>query len=159
MEDNVRPEKNKESFFQLPAMNHRRCLEAQYSGTPSLPLLTNCTPIACSIVKHKDVIVDCGTENATTLDPHTNTTTPSDVPSMTIVPYSSPSPSSWCSLPSVDASPTHSRSGDATPSIRSGDTTTTNPRSCDASPTHNHSQKEHCKLGNYNKYYIALATL
>jgi len=148
VEDNVgpvSPKKNKESF-QLPAMNHRKCLEAHYSGTTSLPLLTNHTPVACSVVKHKDnATIDCETESITTLDPRTNVPTPSDVPSMTIVPYSSPSPNSWCSLTSVDSSPTHSRSGNVTPSVRSGDTNT-NPESCDASPTHNHSQNEHSKF-------------
>lgn len=138
------PKKKNEESFHLPTMTNRKCLEARYSGTSSLPLLTNRSPIACSVVKHKNVTADSETESVTTLDPRTNVTTPSDVPSMTIVPYGSSSPSSWCSLPSVDNSPTHNKSGSATPTIRS-DNTTPNHGSHDASPTHNHSEKEQCE--------------
>lgn len=135
--------KNKDAFqLQLPTSTNKRCLEAHYSGTTSLPLFTNRSPVACNVVKHKGMLVDSEMESVTVLNSHSNVATPSDVPSMTIVPYSSPSPSSWCSLPSVDNSSTHSS---ATPNSRSGDTTP-NPGSCNGSPAHNHLQKEQSEL-------------
>ena len=146
MENNVggtSPKVNKEAL--LPPMVNKRCLEAHYSGTSSLPLLSNPSPMACSVVKHNAIVtVDSETDSITTLDPPTNATTPSDVHSMTIVPYESSSPSSWCSLPSVADSPTNNKSGNATPTVISN-STTPNHGSRDASPTHNHLQKEQCK--------------
>lgn len=133
------PKKNKE-IFQLPTVTNRKCLEARYSGSTSLPLLSNHSPVTCDVVKHKDVSIDGDTESVTTLDPHTNATTPSDVPSMSIAPYAN-SPTSWCSLPSVENSPTPNKSGSPTPAIRL-DNTTPNPGSRDVSPTHNHFQCE-----------------
>lgn len=136
VENNVSPKKIKESF-QLPAMTNKKCLEACYSGTSSLPLLTNHSPVACSVVKHKNTVAEDGeVDNVTTLDLHTNATTPSDVTSMSIGPYESSSPNSCHSLLSLDSSPTHNLSGSATPTIRS-DNTTPNCRSGNASPTHN----------------------
>ena len=138
----VSPKTNKEAL--LPPMMNRRCLEAHYSGTSSLPLLSNPSPMACNVVKYNAVTVDSETESIATLDPPTNATTPSDVHSMTIVPYESSSPSSWCSLPSVANSPTHNKSGSATPTVIS-DSATPNHGSCDASPTHNHLKQDQCK--------------
>ena len=144
--NNVRamsPKENKD-VYRLPTITNRS-LEAHYSGTTSQPLLTTRLPVACNVVKHKKVTVDSETESITTSDPRTNATTPSDVPSMSIVPYESSSPTSWCSLPSVVNSPTHNRSsGSATPVISYN--STPNPGSRDLSPTHNHLQKEKCKL-------------
>ena len=139
--DNVQansPLKNGERL-QLPTVP-KRCLEAQYSGTASQPLLTARSPVTCSVVKHKSqVIVDNKVESVT-MD--TDATTPSDVASMSIARYDSPSPTSWCSLPSADTSPTHNGSVSVTPT----DNTTPNPGSRDHSPSHDHSQKEHGKL-------------
>ena len=138
--------KEDKETYRLPTIPNR-CLEAHYSGTTSQPLLTTRSPVACNVVKHKKVTIDSDTESITTLDPRTNATTPSDVPSMSIVPYGSSSPTSWCSLPSADNSPTHSRSGSATPTARS-DNTTPNSGSCDLSPTHSDSPKEQCEFNN-----------
>lgn len=132
--------KEDKETYRLPTVPNR-CLEAHYSGTTSQPLLTTRSPVACNVVKHKKVTIDSDAESVTTLDPHINAATPSDVPSMSIVPYGSSSPTSWCSLPSADNSPTHTRSGSVTPTARS-DNTTPNPGSCDLSPTHSDSPKE-----------------
>ena len=138
----AKPKEDKETY-RLPTIPNR-CLEAHYSGTTSQPLLTTRLPVACNVVKHKKVTIDSDTESVTTLDPRTNATTPSDVPSMSIVPYGSSSPTSFFSLLSADNSPTHNRSGSATPTVRS-DNTTPNPGSCDLSPTHSDSPKEQCE--------------
>lgn len=158
MEDNVdtitsSKKMSKETHQLSGTQNNRKCLEAHYSGTASLPLLTNRSPFACNVVKHKDVVIDSEMESVTTMDLPTNATTPSDVRSMSITSCSSPFPSSLYSLASVDDSSTHSRSGSATPTVRSGE-----PVSCDPSPTHNlsgshdaanpihnHSLKEQCE--------------
>lgn len=149
------PKKDKETL--LPPMVSRKCLEAHYSGTSSLPLLTNSSPMACSVVKHNAVSMDSERESVTTLDPPTNVTTPSDIHSMTIVPYESSSPGSWCSLHSVATSPTHNKSGNATPTVIS-DNTTANHGSCDASPTHNNLQKEQCKYTTWQGSMCNLVT-
>lgn len=135
--------KEDKETYRLPTVPNR-CLEAHYSGTTSQPLLTTRSPVACNVVKHKKVTIDSDAESVTTLDPHINAATPSDVPSMSIVPYGSSSPTSWCSLPSADNSPTHTRSASVTPTARS-DNTTPNPGLCDLSPTHSDSPKEQCE--------------
>ena len=139
--DSVRansPQGNKETF-QLPTVP-KRCLEAQYSGTTSQPLLTTRSPVTCNVVKHKNQVIVESKVESVTMD--TDGTTPSDVTSMSIARYDSPSPTSWCSLPSTDTSPTHTGSAIVTPTHD----TNPNPGSCAPSPTHSHLQREHCKL-------------
>ena len=126
--ENIAPSNN--TVTELTLSSSKRCLEARYNGTTSLPLLKSHSPVACSVVKYSDATVGdvtYDTESVTSSEPPSGSVdTPSDVPSMTIAPYSSPSPGgSWCSLLSAGTSPTHSRSSNTSPTLQSTDVSPT----------------------------------
>lgn len=110
---------------ELAFPTNKKCLETRYNGTTSLPLMKSRSPMTCSVVKYNDATIDGDTESVMSSEPPSGGDTPSDVPSMTIAPYSSPSPGgSWCSLLSAGTSPTHSKSSNTSPTQHSADSPT-----------------------------------
>ena len=120
--ENIAPSNNS-AAAEITLPSTKRCLEARYNGTASLPLLKSHSPVTCSVVKYSDANIDSVTYDTESVACLSNGgDTPSDVQSMTIAPYSSPSPGgSWCSLLSAGTSPTHSRSSNTSPTLQSTD--------------------------------------